>query len=105
FTDRQLVALNTFSSLVQEAREKIETDALAMGMSTDGIPIRDGGKGAKAYAEAVSVYLAFAIDKCADYGNSICGWNATNQNVRQLFARQAIPMSWDFVETNPFGKA
>ena len=63
FTDRQLVALNTFSDLVHEARAEIERDALAAGLSDDPTPLRDGGTGAKAYAEAVSVYLAFAVDK------------------------------------------
>ena len=61
FTDRQLVALNTFSDLVHEARAEIERDALAAGLSDDPTPLRDGGTGAKAYAEAVSVYLAFCI--------------------------------------------
>lgn len=104
FTNRQLVALTTFSKLVHEVRSKIEKDALAAGMSPSAVPLRDRGHGAKAYAEAISVYLAFAIDKFSDYGNCICGWNSTNQNIRQLFARQAIPMSWDFAESNPFGK-
>lgn len=104
FTDRQLVALNTFCDLLPDVRAQIQVDALASGLASDQTPLRDGGAGAKAYAEAISVYLAFAVDKSADYGNSICGWNSTNQNVRQLFARQAIPMSWDFVETNLFGK-
>ena len=61
FTDRQLVALNTFSDLVHEARAEIERDALTAGLSDDPTPLRDGGTGAKAYAEAVSVYLAFAM--------------------------------------------
>lgn len=104
FTDRQLVALNTFSGLIKEVQTKIEADALAANLSSDPAPLRAGGQGAQAYAEAVSLYLAFAVDKSADYGNSICGWNSTNQNIRQLFARQAIPMSWDFVEANFFGK-
>ncbi|GIX14654.1 MAG: hypothetical protein KatS3mg118_2613 [Paracoccaceae bacterium] len=62
FTDRQLVALNTFSDLVHEAREEIEKDALAAGLSPDPTPLREGGTGARAYAEAVSVYLGFAMD-------------------------------------------
>ena len=66
FTDRQLVALNTFSDLVHEARAEIERDALAAGLSGDPTPLRDGGTGAKAYAEAVSVYLAFALNRSAD---------------------------------------
>lgn len=104
FTDRQLVALNTFGDVLKDLRNEIESDAKSVGLNDGLLPLREGGVGAKAYAEAVSVYLSFALDKVADYGNSICGWNITNQNIRQLFARQAIPMSWDFVEVNPFGK-
>lgn len=74
FTNRQLVALNTFSDLVHEARAQLEADALAAGMDPDETPLRDTGKGAKAYAEAVSVYLAFALNRSADRGSSICTW-------------------------------
>ncbi len=99
FTDRQLVALNTFSDLVHEAREVIEQDALAAGLSSDPTSLRDGGKAAKAYAEAVSVYLAFAIDRLADAGSSIATWSSSGF-IRFTFARQAIPMTWDFAECN-----
>ena len=102
FTDRQLVALNTFSDLVHEARAEIERDALAAGLSDDPTPLRDGGTGAKAYAEAVSVYLAFAADKCCDYWSSICSWHSSGQKMRNTFGRQAIPMVWDYAEANPF---
>lgn len=103
FSKRQLVALETFSDLVHEVKHLIEKDALAGGMKKDESPLRSGGVGATAYAEAITVYLAFAIDKMADYANNICGWNNTNQNIAHLFGRQAIPMSWDFVEGSPFG--
>ena len=64
FTDRQLVALTTFSDLVAEARERVQRRRRgAAGMRDDGVPLRDGGTGATAYAEAVDVYLAFAIDR------------------------------------------
>ena len=63
FTPRQLVALTTFSDLVQEAREQVQRDALAAGVSGDGKALRDGGTGATAYAEAVGVYLAFALEQ------------------------------------------
>lgn len=102
FTDRQLVALNTFSDLVHEARAQIEQDALAAGMSADETPLREGGTGAKAYAEAVSVYLAFAVDKCVDYWSSICTWHSSGEKMRNTFGRQAIPMTWDYAESNPF---
>ena len=100
FTDRQLVALNTFSDLVHEARVEIEQDALTSGLPDDLKPLRGGGTGAKAYAEAVSVYLAFGIERCSDFNNSIVRWNPSNQKVMNLFARQAIPMTWDFGEAN-----
>ena len=99
FTDRQLVAMNTFSDLVHEAREQIEEDARSAGLAADDMPLRDGGKAAKAYAEAVSVYLAFAIDRLADAGSSIATWSSSGF-IRFTFARQAIPMTWDFAECN-----
>lgn len=100
FTDRQLTALSALSDLLQDARKQIESDGLESGLSSDQTPLRDGGKGAKAYAEAVSVYLQFAIDRCADFCNSTVRWNPSNQKVMNLFARQAIPMTWDFGEAN-----
>ena len=103
FTPRQLVALTTFSDLVQEARERVKHDALAAGLSDDKKPVRDNGTGATAYAEAVGLYLAFALSKQADLGNSLCRWEPVAQCPRQLFGRQAIPMIWDFAEGNPLG--
>ena len=105
FTDRQLVALNTFSDLVHEARAEIERDGLAAGISDDPTPLRDGGTGAKAYAEAVSVYLAFGVSRLTDIQNSLCLWESSKTQVRHLFGRQAIPMVWDFGENNVFGDA
>jgi putative DNA methylase len=103
FTPRQLVALTTFSDLVSEAREQIRQDALIAGLSDDGTGIDESGTGATAYAEAISVYLAFALDKMADLGNSLVRWEPIAQCPRQLFGRQAIPMIWDFAEANPLG--
>lgn len=103
FTDRQLMALGTFSELVNEVREKIKLDALSSGLPL-GESLDQGDSGASAYADAISVYLGIATSRWADMSNSICSWNSTNENVRALFARQAIPMSWDFVELSPFSK-
>ena len=71
FTRRQLVALTTFSDLVVEAREQVYADALAAGLPDDDVPLREGGSGARAYAEAVNVYLAMTIDKLADRNSVI----------------------------------
>ena len=96
------MALNTFSDLVHEARAEIERDALAAGLPAELTPLRDGGTGAKAYAEAVSVYLAFLVGQVANHCSTICGWNSPNQQMRSTFSRQAIPMTWDFAEVNVF---
>ncbi len=98
FTPRQLVALTTFSDLVAEARERVKCDALATGLPDDGKGLEQGGAGATAYAEAVGVYLAFAVDRCADFSNTCTRWVPGNQKVMNLFGKQAIAMTWDFPE-------
>ena len=102
FTPRQLVALTTFSNLVTEARARVERDAIVAGLPDDSTPLRDGGTGARAYAEAVGVYLAFAVDRCADYYTALGRWQGRNQQLSNMFGRQAIPMVWDYPEANPF---
>ena len=102
FTNRQLLALNTFSDLVQEAKTKATEDAKAAGMPDDGIGVAEGGRGATAYGETLAVYLAFVVDKCTDYWSSICTWNCSGEKMRNTFGRQAVPMSWDYAECNPF---
>lgn len=128
FTPRQLVALTTFSDLVGEARERIQRDAeIAFRTQDPGhsdasskSPVLDtkslsqGGTGA-AYADAVVSYLGLAISRFADRNNALCTWDsgptgtrastggsARTASLRNLFARQAIPMAWDFGEANPF---
>ena len=105
FTPRQLVALNTLSDLVAEAREKARSDALAAGMSAAGNNLEGGGTGATAYAEAISVYLALAVDKSADYNSSLVVWSPTRDQAKTTFTRQALPMVWDFAEVNVFAGA
>jgi putative DNA methylase len=107
FTPRQLVALTTFSDLVQEARERVQRDALAAGLPNDGKSLRNGGTGAAAYADAVSVYLAFALNKVADRGSTLGRWDPTptQSGIINTFSRHALPMTWDFAESNPLGEA
>ena len=105
FTSRQLVALTTFSDLVHEAREKVRRDALAAGFADDGKALRDGGVGATAYAEAVGVYLAMALDRMANTICTIARWTPDRGQTVTAFARQAIPMTWDFPDVNPFAGA
>jgi putative DNA methylase len=104
FTSRQLTALTTLSDLVGEAREQVLKDALAAGLP-NGDRLTAGGTDAAAYADAVATYLAFAISRTTNKSTAICSWDSSPkmEAVRGLFARQAIPMAWDFAEANPFG--
>ena len=118
FTPRQLVALTTFSDLVQEARTEVQRDALAWerrhpdgsrleagAPGADAYGLDAGGVGATAYADAVAVYLAMAIDKATDYNSALVAWSPTRDQAKTTFARQALPMVWDFCEVNIFAEA
>jgi putative DNA methylase len=102
FTDRQLVMLATLSSLAAEGRDRVRQDALVAGLLGDDKSLNEGGIAAAAYADAVSIYLAFLVDQVANHSSSICGWNSANTQMRSVFSRQAVQMVWDYAESNPF---
>ncbi|HVC07354.1 MAG TPA: DUF1156 domain-containing protein [Solirubrobacterales bacterium] len=104
FTSRQLLALTTFSDLVVEAREQALQDARAAG-NCSGDRLAAGGTEAEAYADAVATYLGLGVSRVTDLSNSCATWSSSRDQTRSLFARQAIPMSWDFVEVSPFAEA
>lgn len=118
FTPRQLVALTAFSDLVGEARERALADASVAGLPHEPTRLHEGGTAAEAYADAVATFLAFMIDRTADRNCSICSWDsgpsgskastggsARTASVRNVFSRQAIPMTWDFAESNIFSES
>jgi putative DNA methylase len=100
FTDRQLVSLCAFSDRIMEAREQVRMDAISAGYQDDGLHIIDNGCGADAYADAVATYLAFSLDKMADCSSTLCTWYTDRDSTKNTFARQALPITWDFAETN-----
>jgi len=100
FTKRQLVALTTFSDLVSEMRQQVLADANLAGASDDGVGLDKGGTGATAYADSLATYLAFAVDRGADYWSSLAIW--AGDFVAHTFGRQTLSMIWDFAEANPF---
>lgn len=104
FTNRQLVALTTFSDLISEARSQILKDAQTLE-EDDFIALDQGGTGLTAYADAIAVYLGFAVDKGSDYWSSICTWNNAAESNAHTFTRQALPMVWDYTEANPFSNS
>ena len=100
FTPRQLVALTIFSDLISEAMVRARRDAIAAGLTDDDRSLHDSGDGTTAYAEAVGVYLGFAVDRLVMSGNSLVRWNPFGQKAQHCFGRQALPMIWDFAEPN-----
>ena len=103
FTPRQLVALNTFSDLVRQSCDLICEDA---AKSENGsVNSCNERVDLETYSRAIGVYLAFAIDKGANYWSSICAWHQTRYGIVSTFGRQAIPMVWDFAEGNPLSNS
>ena len=105
FTPRQLKALTTFSDLVPNVRELIRKDAIKVGMSDDGEGIKDAGTGATAYADAVATYLALVVSRLSNTICSLAIWSQSREQSVNVFSRQALPMTWDFPEVNPFAGA
>ena len=104
FTPRQLVALTTFGDLIAEAKAKNARDALAAGTTRRLQILGRRWHRSNAYSQAVSIYLGCALSRLATYKNTICHWNIKGGSVAQIFARQAISMSWDYMEVNPLEK-
>ena len=105
FTNRQLVALTEYANLIEETRKQIEHDAILAGMLNDGKNLSDGGTGARAYSEAVGIYLSFGVSRMANSNNSLCIWTTVKTQVIPMYSRQAIPMVWDYAENNVFNNA
>ena len=105
FTNRQLVALNTFSDLMEEVWERIRQDAVSADMLDDNTPLRDGGNGAIGYAEGVGVYLALAVSKETVFLVTQARWRPGEGKSAPGFGRQALPMIWDYANLNPFAGA
>ena len=104
FTPRQLAALTVFSDLVLEVRKRVHVDALAAGLG-DGDRLEAGGADAAAYADSICIMLAFAMSKLSDWSSSLCSWISVIEGVRDTFARQALPMVWDYAEVNVFSNS
>ena len=102
FTPRQLVALTTFSDLVAGARTQAARDAAAAGLPADGAGLDAGGRGAQAYGDAVATYLGIGCQSTSQplLDHLLLGYKWRKQS-SSVFARQAIPMAWDFAEANP----
>ncbi|WP_412068596.1 DUF1156 domain-containing protein [Rubrivirga sp. IMCC43871] len=96
FSERQLLALTTFSELARETADRVQGEAARADLDDP-----------QAYASAVATYLSLIASKSADYWSSICTWRSDvkNEGIGHVFSRQAISMVWDFVEANAFSES
>jgi len=101
FEDRQLIAMSTLSELVSSVHDIALADAMAVGID-EGCSLEDGGSGAIAYADSLSLYMAFVVSRMADKQSSLVGWDSSRDTISHVFTRQGIPMLWDYAEGNPF---
>ena len=85
FNSRQKLALITFSEKVR--------------LAYDGM-IKDGYE--EEYAKAVSTYLSFVVSRMSEVNSSLCLWHNSWEIIAHTFSRNAMPMTWDYVEGNPF---
>src|SRR5262249_53688075 len=105
FTSRQLVALTTFSDLLQDVHQRVLSDATTADLTGDTQPLHARGCGALAYADAVTTYLAIVADKGADYWSALCSWHNGRDAISHTFTKQALQMVWDLAEANPFSES
>ena len=82
FTNRQLLALGT---LIREIRRSFD--------SMDAYPDE--------WREGLTAYLAPSISRLADRGSTLATWTNGPEQIRNAFARFALPMVWDFAESCP----
>jgi putative DNA methylase len=106
YSSRQLVMLNTFSNAIPPIVERIQKDAIVAGFdSSDDRSLQNGGLGARAYGEAVGLYLGICVSKLTAYHCTLGIWRSSEGKSGRAFGRQAVPMVWDFPECNPFADA
>lgn len=104
FTLRQLVALETFGDLLSDVHREVLKQATSIYMSGP-TSSSDQGSAASAYSSAVVTYLAFALDKAANYWSSMCSWHQTAEKMVSTFGLPVLNMVWDYAEANPFSSS
>ncbi|MDZ4122379.1 MAG: DUF1156 domain-containing protein, partial [Candidatus Cloacimonadaceae bacterium] len=96
FMTRQLTALTMLSDLVELAYKRATEEDKQSESKRESLKVDTTEM--IGYAEAIKIFLAFAIDRCADFSNTCTRWVPGNQKIMNLFGKQAIAMTWDFAE-------
>jgi len=105
FTSRQLVLMGTFIEILKEAYNKIKDDAESAGLLSRCESIEQKGTGVISYNQAITVYLAEAVSKLSTFHNKFSYWRTKENKSASGFGKQALAMTWDFAEVNPFANA
>ncbi|MEI8197645.1 MAG: hypothetical protein WCI73_17255, partial [Phycisphaerae bacterium] len=103
FTNRQMTGLLTLADLALEARAKVLADA-----QSSRVFVSEGTAtsiGPEAYADAVVTYLAIAVSRLSDASSVLVRWKPSMDQAIGTFGRQALPMVWDYAESNMFNGA
>ena len=98
FTPRQLAVLTTLSDLAIEVSKIVEEDANDAECRGQGEQ-RDASE--YSYAQSIGIYLGLSVSRQANRSSNLNFWDPSGAKIQQVFARQALPMVWDFVESNP----
>jgi len=88
FNARQKLALITFVDKVRKVQQRMQEAGLEAG-----------------YAKAVGSYLGINLDRLTDKAATLCIWSVTDEYLAHVFGRQALPMTWDYFEFNPFSQS
>ena len=99
---RQRRTMATFAEVIGGMAAVVYRDALAAGIADDGMGVEQGGRGARAYAEAVVTYLGLALSRMANRTTTMTTHNRANGSVEQSFIRPAYGFCGEFAEANPF---
>ena len=91
FLDRQLLVLNELVAELHEVRSLIQKDATSTAFASPS-----------EYCDAITDYLALSISRQVNRSSTLCFWDTEGHKIQQVFARQALSMTWDFAESNPF---
>lgn len=86
FNRRQLLSLLIFVIATREVRSALE------------------GSYPELWTQAITSYLAVAIDRLSDRNTTICHWDMGRETVSNTFQRYALRINWDYAEVNPFAE-
>jgi len=88
FSVRQLLALGVLVTQTRSPQSLMDKEGYDIEWST-----------------ALRSYSACIISRTADYMTNLCVWEPGAEEVKHLYMRWALPITWDFAEANPLASA